>query len=118
MSDDLRAVAWLVLHSRRTLAIIRQNICASLALKAKFVALTLAGYASLWAAIAADMGASLLVIFNGLQLLQRSIEAKSLVRITPRCMSYDARRREGFWLIKIAFLSRSWLCTPELRIAC
>jgi Cd2+/Zn2+-exporting ATPase len=72
MGDDLRSVAWLVRHSRRTMSIIRQNIVASLGVKAVFVVLTLAGHASLWAAIAADMGASLLVIFNGLRLLQPS----------------------------------------------
>jgi Cd2+/Zn2+-exporting ATPase len=70
MGDDLLAVAWLIHHSRRTLGIIKQNIFASLAVKAVFVVLTLAGHASLWAAIAADMGASLLVIFNGLRLLR------------------------------------------------
>lgn len=69
MSDDLSRIPWLVRHSRRTLSIIRQNIGFSLAVKAAFVALTLAGISSLWAAIAADMGASLLVIFNGLRLL-------------------------------------------------
>lgn len=42
----------------------------SLGVKAVFVALTFAGAASLWAAIAADMGASLLVIANGLRLLR------------------------------------------------
>jgi Cd2+/Zn2+-exporting ATPase len=70
MSDDLRGVAWLVKHSRRTLVIIRQNIFTALGVKLVFVVMTLAGVASLWAAIAADMGASLLVIFNGLRLLQ------------------------------------------------
>ena len=70
MSDDLSKLPWLIHHSRRTLAIIRQNITFSLAIKALFVGLTFAGYASLWAAIAADMGASLLVIFNGLRLLR------------------------------------------------
>lgn len=69
MSDDLSKLPWLIRHSRRTLAIIRQDIGFSLAIKALFVALTFMGYASLWAAIAADMGASLLVIFNGLRLL-------------------------------------------------
>ena len=69
MSDDLSKLPWLIHHSRRTLAIIRQNIGFSLAVKAVFVALTFAGHASLWAAIAADMGASLLVIANGLRLL-------------------------------------------------
>jgi len=70
MSDDLSRLPWLIHHSRRTLNIIRQNIGFSLAVKALFVILTFAGYASLWAAIAADMGASLLVIGNGLRLLR------------------------------------------------
>ena len=70
VSDDLSKVAWLVGHSRRALSIIRQNIVLSLSVKAAFVALTFLGHASLWAAIAADMGASLLVIFNGLRLLR------------------------------------------------
>jgi Cd2+/Zn2+-exporting ATPase len=69
MTDDLSRLPWLIYHSRRTLAIIRQNIAFSLVIKALFVGLTFAGMASLWAAIAADMGASLLVIFNGLRLL-------------------------------------------------
>jgi len=69
MSDDLSKLPWLVSHSRRTLGIIRQNVGLSLAVKAVFVALTLLGHASLWAAITADMGVSLLVIFNALRLL-------------------------------------------------
>jgi Cd2+/Zn2+-exporting ATPase len=70
MSDDLSKLPWLILHSRRTLAVIRQNIAFSLGVKALFVVLTFAGHASLWSAIAADMGASLLVIANGLRLLE------------------------------------------------
>jgi len=70
MSDDLAKLPWLIHHSRRTLRIIRQNIAFSLAVKVLFVILTFAGFASLWAAIAADMGASLLVIGNGLRLLK------------------------------------------------
>ncbi len=70
MSDDLSKLPWLIHHSRRTLKIIRQNIVFSLTLKVMFVVLTFAGFASLWAAIAADMGASLLVIANGLRLLR------------------------------------------------
>ncbi|MCO8123340.1 heavy metal translocating P-type ATPase [Stieleria sp. TO1_6] len=75
MSDDLSKLPWLIGHSRRTLAIIRQNIWFSLAIKALFVVLTLMGMASLWAAIAADMGASLLVIANGLRLLSSQEES-------------------------------------------
>ena len=70
MSDDLSKIAWLIRHSRRMLGIIRANIVLSLAVKAVFVALTISGHASLWAAIAADMGVSLLVIFNALRLLK------------------------------------------------
>jgi Cd2+/Zn2+-exporting ATPase len=69
MSDDLSQIPWLIGHSRRALAIIRQNIVFSLAVKALFVILTFAGWSSLWGAIAADTGASLLVVFNGLRLL-------------------------------------------------
>jgi len=72
MSDDLSRLPWLIRHSRRTLSVIRQNIIFSLVIKALFVILTFAGAASLWAAIAADMGASLLVIFNGLRLLHEA----------------------------------------------
>lgn len=75
MSDDLSKLPWLIGHSRRTLSIIRQNIWFSLAIKALFVVLTLMGMASLWAAIAADMGASLLVIANGLRLLSSQEES-------------------------------------------
>jgi Cd2+/Zn2+-exporting ATPase len=70
MSDDLLKLPWLIHHSRRTINIIRQNIGFSLGIKLLFVFLTFAGYSSLWAAIAADMGASLLVIANGLRLLK------------------------------------------------
>src|SRR5581483_10418915 len=72
MSDDLSKLPWLVRHSRRTLSIIRQNISLSLIVKAVFVVLTFGGFASLWAAIAADMGVSLLVIFNALRLLREN----------------------------------------------
>jgi Cd2+/Zn2+-exporting ATPase len=58
LSEDLRRLPWLVAHGRRTLRIIRQNITVALAVKALFVALTFAGFASLWAAIAAAKGAS------------------------------------------------------------
>jgi Cd2+/Zn2+-exporting ATPase len=70
MSDELAKLPWLIRHSRSTLRVIRQNIIFSLGVKAVFMVLTFAGHASIWAAIAADMGASLLVIFNGLRLLR------------------------------------------------
>ena len=70
MADDLSRLPWLVRYSRRVLRIIRQNIFASLAVKAIFLLLAFAGYASLWAAIAADTGMSVLVVFNALRLLR------------------------------------------------
>lgn len=70
MSDDLSKLPWLIGHSRRTLRIIRQNVVLSLGVKAVFVVLTFAGAATLWAAIAADMGVSLVVIANALRLLR------------------------------------------------
>lgn len=70
MTDDLTRIPWLIHHSRRTLKIIRQNIIFALSIKVLFVILMAVNHASLWAAIAADMGASLLVIFNGLRLLK------------------------------------------------
>ncbi len=70
MADDLSKLPWLVRHSKRTLSIIHANIALSLGIKALFMVLTLFGGASLWSAIAADMGASLVVTFNGLRLLR------------------------------------------------
>ena len=71
MSDDLSKVPWLIRLARRTLRIIKQNIAFALGLKLLFVALAACGLASLWMAIAADTGASLLVVFNGMRLLRK-----------------------------------------------
>lgn len=70
MTDDISKLPWLVRHAKRTLVIIRQNIIFSLGVKAIFVVLTFAGFATLWGAIAADVGASLLVVTNALRLLR------------------------------------------------
>ncbi|WP_425041336.1 heavy metal translocating P-type ATPase [Primorskyibacter sp. S187A] len=69
MTDDIGKVPWLIGHSRRTMSIIRQNIGISLATKAVFVGLTAFGMATMWGAIAADVGVSLLVVANALRLL-------------------------------------------------
>ena len=71
MSDDLTRLAWLVGHARRTLRVIQQNIVCALGLKLLFILLAVTGMATLWMAIAADMGASLLVMFNGLRLMKQ-----------------------------------------------
>lgn len=81
MSDDLSRIAWLIHHSRRTLRTIRTNIALSIGIKAVFVAATFGGFATLWAAIAADMGVSLLVVANALQLLRdRGTESRTPAR--------------------------------------
>ncbi len=70
MSDDLLHLPWLIRHARRTLWIIRENIAFALGVKAVFMGLAIMGQATLWMAVAADMGASLLVVANGLRLLR------------------------------------------------
>jgi Cd2+/Zn2+-exporting ATPase len=71
MSDDLGLLPRLIVLGRAARRTIAQNIALSLIVKAAVLALALAGYGSLWAAVAADMGASLLVIGNGMRLLGR-----------------------------------------------
>ncbi len=71
MSDDLNKIAEAVEIGRRTVAIIQQNIAIALGFKVVFLTLAMIGVATLWMAIVADMGASLLVIFNALRLLAR-----------------------------------------------
>ncbi|WP_217632653.1 cation-translocating P-type ATPase [Marinobacter sp. AC-23] len=70
MADDIGKVPWLIGHSRRTMSIIHQNIGIALATKALFVGLTAFGMATMWGAIAADVGVSLLVVANALRLLR------------------------------------------------
>lgn len=71
MADDLSKVPWLIRHSRRTLRIIQQNITFALGLKTLFLILAIVEMATLWMAIAADTGASLLVVFNGFRLFKK-----------------------------------------------
>jgi len=70
MNDDLRQLPRVIRLSRRTHAVLWQNISLALGIKAVFFGLAMLGSASMWMAVFADMGASLLVVFNGLRLLQ------------------------------------------------
>ncbi len=70
MGDDLTRLPFAIRLSRATLRSIRQNIILALGLKAIFLALAIPGYATLWMAVFADMGATLLVITNSLRLLR------------------------------------------------
>jgi Cd2+/Zn2+-exporting ATPase len=65
MTHDLRRIPPLIATARRALGIIQQNLAFVLTVRAVFVALALTGNATLWAAIVADMGSTLLVIANG-----------------------------------------------------
>ncbi|WP_225614797.1 heavy metal translocating P-type ATPase [Pseudomonas sp. PDM18] len=73
MDDDLRKLPSFIRLSRQTHRVLIQNITLALGIKAVFLALTLAGEGTLWMAVFADMGASLLVVFNGLQLLRHRV---------------------------------------------
>jgi len=70
MDDDLRKIPTFIRLSRTTASILTQNIVLALGIKVVFVALTFTGQATMWMAVFADMGASLLVVFNGLRLLK------------------------------------------------
>ncbi len=71
MDDDLRKIARFVRLSRATYAVLVQNIVLALGIKAVFLVLTLNGLGTMWMAVFADMGTSLLVVFNGLRLLRK-----------------------------------------------
>ncbi|MCK9987283.1 MAG: Zn2+/Cd2+-exporting ATPase [Azoarcus sp.] len=71
MDDDLRKIPAFVRLSRATAVVLTQNIVLALGIKAVFLMLTFTGDATMWMAVFADMGASLLVVANGLRLLRR-----------------------------------------------
>jgi Cd2+/Zn2+-exporting ATPase len=70
MGDDLRGVPDLLALSRSVATTLKVNITLSIAIKVVFFGLALGGVATLWMAVFADMGASLLVAANGLRLLR------------------------------------------------
>ncbi len=70
MDDDLRKIPQFIRLSIKASGVLKQNIFIALAIKAVFLVLALMGVATLWMAVFADMGASLIVVFNGLRLLR------------------------------------------------
>lgn len=70
MADDLEKLPFTIKLSRKTLQIIKQNITFSLAIKLIALLLVIPGWLTLWIAIFADMGATLIVTLNGLRLLK------------------------------------------------
>lgn len=70
MQDDLSRLPRTLVIARKTREIVKQNIALSLGLKIAFLALTIPGWATLWLAVAADVGATLLVTLNGMRMLR------------------------------------------------
>ena len=68
--SSLNALPKLIRLGKRTLGTIKGNIIFAFSIKIIFLLLAVAGFANIWMAVAADMGASLLVIFNSLRLLK------------------------------------------------
>jgi len=75
MNDDLRRIPETIRLSRKTHAVLWQNIALALGIKAVFLGLAVFGSATMWMAVFADMGASLLVVANGLRILKASSQA-------------------------------------------
>lgn len=74
MSDDLNKLPYTIKLSRKALTIIKQNITFSLAIKAVALLLVIPGWLTLWIAIFADMGATLMVTLNSLRLLKIKVD--------------------------------------------
>jgi Cd2+/Zn2+-exporting ATPase len=74
LHEDLGKVSELLSIAQQTRAIIFQNIAFAVAIKLIFMGLAITGHASMWMAVFADVGASLLVIANGLRLLSKPTE--------------------------------------------
>ena len=70
MQDDLRKIPEFIRLSRKASSVLKQNIALAIGIKAVFFVFAFAGIATLWMAVFADMGASLIVVGNGLRLLK------------------------------------------------
>lgn len=92
MRDDLRGLPLFFRLSRKTSQVLAQNIALAVGIKVVFFALALTGHATLWMAVFADMGASLLVVFNGLRLLRFGQGATTSATVTsPGCDADHSR---------------------------
>ncbi len=70
LSEDPMRLPFLIEHAKRSLAVMKQNLVLALGSKLIFLVVAFLGAASLWMAVAADMGATLVVTFNGLRMLR------------------------------------------------
>ncbi len=92
MNDDLRKLAQTIRLSRRTHRVLLQNIALALGIKLVFFYLALFDHATMWMAVFADMGASLLVVFNGLRLLRGAASASAAATRASRERPREAGR--------------------------
>lgn len=106
-ADDLSKLATTIRLARKAERTVRANIWFSLLTKAVFVVLAVLGMATLWMAVFADMGASLLVVLNGLRTLR---SARSVGRQVGR--AYSAELREATSRSRI---SRAARLSPAMR---
>ena len=83
MNDDLRRIPETIRLSRQTHTVLVQNISLALGIKAVFMVLALFGTATMWMAVFADMGATLLVVANGLRLMRAKTTGESH-RLIPK----------------------------------
>ena len=90
MQDDLRKLPEFIRLSHRTSRVLWQNIVFALAIKLVFFVLTFTGEATLWMAVFADAGASLLVVFNGLRLLRQPQPDQAALRRNTSRSGLDA----------------------------
>jgi len=74
MSDDLSKIPYTIKLGKKALRVIKENITLAIITKLVFFALAVPGIATLWMAVGADMGASLVVILNGLRLLKSDVK--------------------------------------------
>ncbi|MFA6646108.1 MAG: heavy metal translocating P-type ATPase, partial [Sphaerochaetaceae bacterium] len=77
MQDDVSRIPFAIMSSKRTLAIVKQNIIFALAVKVIIMALGALGFASMWMAVFADTGVALLAILNALRAMKQ-IKTKHL----------------------------------------
>lgn len=90
MEDNLRKLPEFIRLSRRAFTVLWQNIAIALGLKLIFFVLALLGQATLWMAVFADLGASLIVVANGLRLLQGTAVAKPVASTPQGAVSQTA----------------------------
>jgi Cd2+/Zn2+-exporting ATPase len=81
MNDDLRRIPQVIRLSRRTRVVLWQNIAFAIGVKGVFFVPAVFGSATMWMAVFADMGATLIVVPNGLRLLKG--RAQDTVRAAP-----------------------------------